>query len=274
MGRIFRIGFRAGKKLCPAPGRANLRIGPGQMVCAADTKAEAERQRPSWVSCQSMSVPEPVARLAELMSTFPGPWYLCGGWAVDAWLGRQTREHGDVDFAVFQDDQRALFDHLSGWQTIGHDNSVDDASSEPWNRRWLDLPAHIHARPEARDATDGSLYDADQRFAHNGADLDIQLNERSGEEWVLNREPRVAMPLDRCAGQSAWGVPTVVPQVILFYKAYSPVWRDTPRAAPRPHDELDFFALLPQLTADQRLWTWEAISSVDPAHPWLTQLRP
>jgi hypothetical protein len=46
------------------------------------------------------------------MSSFPAPWALCGGWAIDAWLGRQTREHGDVDVSVFLQDQRALFEHL------------------------------------------------------------------------------------------------------------------------------------------------------------------
>lgn len=69
-------------------------------------------------------VPEPLARVAGLMSTFRPRWSLCGGWAVDAWLGRQTRDHADVDIAVFQDDHSALFEDLSGWQLIAHDNQV------------------------------------------------------------------------------------------------------------------------------------------------------
>ncbi len=54
-------------------------------------------------------VPEPVARVADLMATYRGAWSICGGWAVDAWLGRQTRDHADVDIAVYQDDHHALF---------------------------------------------------------------------------------------------------------------------------------------------------------------------
>ncbi len=38
------------------------------------------------------SIPEPVAEVADLMSTYRHMWCLCGGWAVDAWLGRQTRD--------------------------------------------------------------------------------------------------------------------------------------------------------------------------------------
>ena len=46
-------------------------------------------------------VPETLARVADLMSAFRPKWSLCGGWAADAWLGRQTRDHADIDIAVF-----------------------------------------------------------------------------------------------------------------------------------------------------------------------------
>ena len=199
-------------------------------------------------------VPETLARVADLMSAFRPKWSLCGGWAADAWLGRQTRDHADIDIAVFQDDQHAIFDHLAGWQLIGHDNHVADDSSEPWDGRRLDLPAHIHAR------------------AHDGFNLEVLLNERSSHDWIFSREPRITMPLRRCAQQSAWGLPTVVPEVILFYKANLPAWRDSARPDLRPNDELDFLALLPHLTEKQCQWLWEAISLVHPRHPWLTQL--
>jgi len=211
-------------------------------------------------------VPETLARVADLMSAFRPKWSLCGGWAVDAWLGRQTRDHADIDIAVFQDDQRAIFDHLSGWQLIGHDDNVADDSSEPWDGRRLDLPAHIHAPSRGFTITDGKI------VAIDGFNLEIILNERSRRDWVFSREPRITMPLLRCAQQSAWGLPTVVPEVILFYKAYPPAWRDSARPDLRPHDELDFLALLPHLTENQRHWLREAISLVRPGHSWLSQL--
>ena len=37
------------------------------------------------------SIPRPVDRMAELMSTFRPWWALCGGWAVDTWIGERTR---------------------------------------------------------------------------------------------------------------------------------------------------------------------------------------
>jgi len=208
-------------------------------------------------------IPEPVARVADLMSNFRPRWSLCGGWAVDAWLARQTRDHGDIDIAVFQDDLRALFEHLAGWQLIAHDPTVAGNTSEPWDGRPLVLPAHIHARsPDAGHR----LPDRLDAPAQQGFGLDIQINERTGRGWVFSREPRLTMPLRRCVKQAAWGLPTLVAEVLLFYKAY------TRPKEPRPHYDLDFLALLPHLTNEQRDWLREAISLVHPGHPWLPQL--
>ena len=197
--------------------------------------------------------PGPLQRLGHIMAGFRPKWALCGGWAVDAWLGHQTREHADVDIIVFHDDQGALFEHLSGWQLIAHDAMVPDDTTEPWDGRELVLPAHIHARdPE-------------------GFDLEVLLNERSGTEWALSREPRVALELRRCARKSVWGLPTVAPQVLLFYKAtaYFGIEQYEGR---RLQDEPDFAALIPQLGASGAAWLREAIGTVQPGHPWLQHL--
>ncbi len=204
-------------------------------------------------------IPEVVARVAGVMSAYRPRWFLCGGWAVDAWVGRQTRDHGDLDIAVFQNDQRALFDHLEGWQLIAHDPNVAGDTSELWDGRGLDLPAHIHGRaPDARSRLPDRLDAAGQQ----GFGLDILLNERSGDDWIFSREPHITMPLSRCAQQSAWGLPTAVPEILLFYKA----------SELRRRDKLDFLALLPHLTDEQRGWLRNAISLV--GHPWLAELSP
>src|SRR5688572_10736449 len=112
------------------------------------------------------TIPQPLPEVAELMSAFDRTWVLCGGWAVDAWVGRQTREHDDLDLAIFHDDQLALRDYLTdGWLLNGHDEH-DDSGTQPWNGRRLGFPAHIHARTDAFN-------------------LDFQLELRDGDDWVL-----------------------------------------------------------------------------------------
>ncbi|MGH2610712.1 MAG: hypothetical protein ACRDHF_16645, partial [Tepidiformaceae bacterium] len=59
---------------------------------------------------------------------------------------------------------------------------------------------------------------------------------------------------------SPWGLPTVVPEVLLAFKA-----RDL-----RRRDRLDFEALLPRLDQQQHDWLRDAISLM--GHPWMSQL--
>jgi hypothetical protein len=214
------------------------------------------------------------------MSGFREPWALAGGWAVDAWLGRLTRPHQDVDFPVF--DQPELFDYLAGWQLIGHEEGAtgDQGGADLWDGRLLTPPAHLHGRPpELSGPLPERFDDSGMRvlFPDDGFWADIQLCDRSDGDWILNPDaspaaaaPRVALPLTQCIRESGWGLPTVVPVVILFLKATMYVGTKNHL---RPHDEADFAALVPLLTDDQRAWLREAIErAYVGAHPWMGKM--
>ncbi|MGH2610300.1 MAG: nucleotidyltransferase domain-containing protein, partial [Tepidiformaceae bacterium] len=200
-------------------------------------------------------VPQPVAVLATVMEMFSAPWALCGGWAIDAWLGRETREHGDVDLCVFVQDQRALFEHLSGWQLLAHDATWTPKENDEWwdGRALLNQPSHIHGRPPDRS---GPVPADGIATIEDGFWLDIQIADRSRNDWLISRDPLISMPLREAVATSPWGLPTVVPEVLLAFKA-----RDL-----RRRDRLDFEALLPRLDQQQRDWLRDAISLM--GHPW------
>jgi Aminoglycoside-2''-adenylyltransferase len=204
------------------------------------------------------------------LAGYPGAWALCGGWAVDAWLGDVTRDHLDVDITVFEDDQLAAYEHVSGrgWHLIAHDESVGGATREPWDGRPLVLPAHIHGARDLNvlktwvpsgDPRPGELY------------LELMVNEQSGEDWVLNREPEVAWPIRDSQRVSSWGIPTVVPEVLLFYKATAYL-DDATMASRNPKDAADFHALAARLGPAERAWLRDAIATVHPSHAWLPEL--
>lgn len=209
-------------------------------------------------------VPATIARVTEIMSTFPSGWCLCGGWAVDAWLGRLTRDHGDLDITVFADALPALSNHLSGWQLVAHDNGPGGGDSPAeWNGRPLALPAHLHCRaPGDR----GPIPEDGILLAGKGWWLEVVVNERTHDEWVLNGSPRVTLPLDRCIGPSRWGLPTALPEVLLFFKATA--YKGT-RHYLRPRDHEDFERMAPALSPGQKAWLRDAIGSVETGHPWL-----
>ena len=78
------------------------------------------------------------------------------------------------------------------------------------------------------------------------------------------------MPLAECIRQSGWGLPTLVPEVILFFKLTMYVGTKNHL---RPHDEADFVALLPLLSDGQRAWLREAVAGAYVGeHPWVGRM--
>ena len=59
---------------------------------------------------------DPVLEYVRLLSDFRRPWMIAGGWAIDLFLRRVTREHEDVDIAILRADQRELRTRLRGFE--------------------------------------------------------------------------------------------------------------------------------------------------------------
>ncbi|MBV9662972.1 MAG: amino acid transporter [Actinobacteria bacterium] len=168
------------------------------------------------------------AALAAVMEDFDGPWWICGGVAIDLFLGTSTRAHEDVDVSVLQAHRASLDAALTGWDV----NEVSE--HEVWARRYADGPWEV----------------------------EFLFEQREGDEWVYRRDAQITMPLGHLGKVTADGVPYLVPEVVLLYKAKDP----------RPHDEADFEAALPQLGIGARCWLAAALEVVHPDHPWISKV--
>ncbi len=110
--------------------------------------------------------------MAELLRGFDRRWWICGGWALDVFLGRETRRHDDLDVAVLRRDQLALRRYLGDWDlryaTVEH-------TLERWDGRRLDPPIHgIWARRSAEASAPWMC--------------EFLLNEERNGEWVFRRK--------------------------------------------------------------------------------------
>jgi hypothetical protein len=182
----------------------------------------------------------PPLQVAALMSGFERPWFVVGGWAIDLFLGRETRAHHDVEIGVFRDDQRALYHHLAGWQLSA---SIGKAW-QPWQGEWIALPNHqIRARS---DTAELPVFDA-------------MLNERDGDLWRFRRNLAAARPVSACVLISSIGLPYLAPEVGLLFKA----------KAPRLKDQADFDNAIAWLGHERRAWLKHSVELCYPESPWL-----
>lgn len=174
----------------------------------------------------------------------PIRWATAGGWALDLFLGRVTRDHGDLEIVVLNDDVPAVLEAFAGpeWRW----NVPTDGWLYP-----LDSPAYseTHQTWLWSQTTDAFV-------------LDVFRDEHDGDTWICRRDSKITMPWPAVAARTASGTPYLIPEVVLLFKAKSA----------RPKDLADLTTVLPSLTAAQRAWLRASIEQVHPQHDWLTQI--
>jgi hypothetical protein len=205
---------------------------------------EARRWDGPPVEAWSMAwTPDQAALALEGVSA---PWAVAGGWALDLWLGAQTRAHEDLEIALpsvsFPEIQARLetlglkiFDIVDG-QAIAL--APGEAPNPRMHQTWVMDPAV------------------------EGWRMDIFREPGDSETWVYRRTGDLSAPRAWANGRSARGIPYVAPQVVLLFKA----------KAKRDKDEEDFSWVAPRLTSKARIWLADALRATHPDHPWIDRL--
>jgi hypothetical protein len=173
------------------------------------------------------------------------PWWIAGGWALDLFLGFQTRAHDDLDVGVLRRDVMDVAAHLDGWEFFETRSNAlyrlegGEAPRADVNSMWC--------RPCG-----------EQRWS-----FELLLDDAQADAWVFRRLPNLRMPLEKIIQRTPDGVPFLTPEIQLLYKAQHP----------RTKDQKDFEQLLPRLRSGKRTWLCDALSRIDPEHAWLATLR-
>ena len=56
------------------------------------------------------------SELNDVLGGLTVPWWIAGGYAIEAFVGRAFREHEDIDAGLLRCDQLAVQRHLRGWE--------------------------------------------------------------------------------------------------------------------------------------------------------------
>jgi uncharacterized protein (DUF952 family) len=191
-------------------------------------------------------------RAVEVMAGYRRPWWVAGGWALDLVLGHKTRPHADLEISVLAGDQRALFDHLRGWDLR---LAAPGQAFPRWDGSRIQSPFHqVWARRgPGRPSTP-------EEFA--ATMLGFLLEQSRADRWVFRRHTGVSRLLHQVGVITTGGVPVIAPEVALLFKA----------KAPRFKDQRDFDRVLPHLDRATRSWLASALDQAHPGHPWHARL--
>ena len=88
---------------------------------------------------------------------------MAGGWAIDLFLGRETRNHQDIDIAIFREDQFELRRHLANWKW---EKTVNGTLSRPAIEH-VSFRNRLRNDPEAAAAYVRLKKDLAQRFRND-----------------------------------------------------------------------------------------------------------
>lgn len=197
------------------------------------------------MSQESEWLPLTITEVSTLLKSASYPWWIAGGLAIDHFIGRKTREHGDIDILINRADQLKIQKTLAGWDLQAAD---PPGTLRPWKRDETLLPAvHvIWARPQVGPWR-----------------LEIMLLDTENEDWIYRRDPRIRGSLRDATQISTDGIQYLAPEIQLLYKSKSI----------REKDQSDFENCLPLLSSDQKSWLKKALSlTYQNQHSWLSKL--
>ena len=176
---------------------------------------------------------------ASRLAGVAAPWCVAAGWAVDLHVGRQTRDHEDLEIAV----PEAGFAEIAG--------------------RFPEMAFYAPGNGRVVPATPAAMAEAHQTWAWDTEAevwrFDVFRETHDGDLWISRRSKTLIRPYAEIVRTSSEGIPYLAPEVVLLFKAKHQ----------RAKDEADYATLAPLLTAAERAWLNDALAVVHPGHPWI-----
>ena len=202
------------------------------------------------------------------------PYYVCGGFALELFVGKTMRAHSDLDISVFYENKRDVVALLqnNGWSvykrvfepgSLGAVTPIADANDSKLDEIWTiwGIKPGSHLVPKLRES-ETDLYDFDI-LSHEQTDfnfIEIVLDRKDGDNFICGRGEGITRKLDK-AILSSNGVPYMAPEVVLFLKSPQVY---TTHEIHREKTPADFKTVLPLLPDENRQWL---ISSLEKAYP-------
>ncbi|CAG7608940.1 hypothetical protein PAESOLCIP111_01114 [Paenibacillus solanacearum] len=188
--------------------------------------------------------PLTVREINEIFSDIPIRWCIAGGWALDLHLGKQTREHSDVDVIITREEQFIAYEHLirdwtlyraeDGKLSLWEDGVYLNTTNDVW----------VSKNDESPWAFQLMIIDTEDYW------------------WTYKRDKSIRRPIADMMLKTDEGIPYLRPEIQLLHKAGG--------SNVREKDYRDFQTMLPSLLEQEKEWLKSSLNRQFPeGHDWL-----
>jgi Aminoglycoside-2''-adenylyltransferase len=181
--------------------------------------------------------------ISKILEGLTIPWFVAGGYAIDLFLGRISREHKDVDLCIFRDTLPQVLEFFSNWE-----RHIIEPSTKS--------PVFIN-----NSSFQPSPLQHELHFKKGATEIEFLLISRHQGQVVYRRDDRIRIAVEDFSMKSF--VPFVAPEWQLLFKAKEAGEKDN----------LDFDNCLPYLNHNRAVWLLHALEITLPDNEWINQLR-
>jgi hypothetical protein len=193
----------------------------------------------------------------------------CGGYAIELFLCKEIRRHGDIDISAYRSerDKIILFMQSLNWNVHemcgnGITHHITDINYQIKAKRnifcFKDNCELISLTP--LDEPDMFHLDFDGRGQTKLNFIEFLFNDKTEEDFIYARNKHITLPLDKAVLYND-DIPYLAPELVLLYKSTD---------IEREGYQLDYDCVIEKMNNEQRDWLKNALSIMNPeGHLWI-----
>lgn len=201
------------------------------------------------------------------MKNAPISWAICGGFALDLFLGKDTRTHGDIDICVFEKDRDRILRYMlqNAWRVYefrgcGKVRPLDTGLSSESGRNFMCINGECDMVKFYPCEDVGLLW---YEFFHTGIKelnyLEFLFNTMHEDDFVFDKDRGITREISKAILFSQ-GVPYLAPEIVLLYKA---------SRSENAEYQYDFEQAYVYMNDEQKRWFSQSLDVLYPGgHAW------
>lgn len=194
-------------------------------------------------------------------------WAICGGFALDMFLGKEIRKHSDIDICVFENDREKILPYMlqNKWDVYEFrgNGKVRSLSRELLSEAGRNLMCTNGVCAIAK------FYPCDEEgllwyeFFHTGINeldyIEFLFNTATAEYLIFDEAKGIKREIEKAVLYHE-RVPYLAPEIVLLYKS---------ACADGEENNVDFEQTYPLMNDEQKEWFLRSLSILYPnGHKW------